>query len=33
MNLKISKPSYDWMTQCKKQSEGINYIGMKNLSL
>ena len=29
----IWKPSYDWVTLFKKQSEGINYIVMKDLNL
>ena len=29
----FEKPSYDWMTQCKKQSEGIDYMEMEDLKL
>ena len=29
----IWKPSYDWVTLFKKQSKGINYMVMKDLSL
>ena len=28
---KVLKPSFDWMTWCRKQSEGINYKGMEDL--
>ena len=31
--LNIWKPSYDSMTWCKKQSEGINYMAMKDMNL
>ena len=33
INLKIWKTSYDWMTWCRKQPEGINNIGMEDLNL
>ena len=29
---KTWKPNFDWMTQWRKQSEGINYIGMEDLN-
>ena len=30
---KIGKPSYDWMTCYRQQSEDINYIVMEDLNL
>ena len=30
---KIWKPRYDWMTWCRQQSEGINFVMMEDLNL